>query len=188
MIRVLVLSALRKGRALFFSTPPLSIVDHSADHNHCGGVRNGYRYIFLHDTDTPSDGNGLNSLAWLSTTRGSGVSCTRYIPKSGQIYKLMPDATVPWTNGATVLEPIPDNQPGVNEWSLTIELEHARRDKGAASWPLAQVRSCAWQCAEWWGLYGALPILGHTWVQANRDDPRDFPWVIFYRELFARIP
>lgn len=172
---------------LYFATPNLSIIDRPADDQHCGGVRRGFRYIFIHDTDTPSDGAALNSLKWLTVTPGSNVSSTRYIPKSGQIYKLMPDATVPWTNGATVLESIPDNQASVNEWSLTIELEHAKRDQGRASWPLAQVRSAAWQCAEWWGLYGALPILGHTWVQSNRDDPRDFPWDIFYRELFARI-
>lgn len=171
----------------YFTTPPLQITDHPADAQHCGGTRRGFRYIFLHDTDTSTDGNGLNSLAWLSTNASSRVSCTRYIPKSGHIYKLMPDATVPWTNGATVLEPIPDNQPGVNEWSLTIEMEHSKRDTGSASWPLMQVRAAAWQCAEWWGQYGALPILGHTWVQANRDDPRDFPWGLFYTELFARM-
>lgn len=172
---------------LFFYTPPLTIIDHPADAQHCGGTRMGYRYIFLHDTDTSTDGNGLDSLAWLSTTLNSKVSCTRYIPKNGQIYKLMPDATVPWTNGATVLESIPDNQPGVNEWSLTIELEHAKRDKGSGSWPLVQVRSAAWQCAEWKGIYGDLPILAHTWTQANRDDPRDFPWAVFYRELYLRM-
>lgn len=171
----------------YFITPPLSIIDHPADAQHCGGHRAGFRYIFLHDTDTKSDGNGLDSLAWLSTTAGSAVSCTRYIPKSGQIYKLMPDATVPWTNGATVLEPLPLNAPGINEWSLTIEMEHSQKDKGAASWPEAQVRAAAWQCAEWKGLYGDLPILAHGWVQANRSDPRDFPWPQFYTLLYARM-
>lgn len=171
----------------YFITPALSIIDHPADAQHCGGARKGYRYIFLHDTDTPSSGNGLDSLDWLSTTPNSRVSCTRYIPKSGQIYKLMPDATVPWTNGATVLESVPDNQPDVNAWSLTIEMEHGHADKGASSWPFAQVRSAAWQCAEWKGIYGDIPILAHTWMQSNKDDPRDFPWDIFYRELFARM-
>lgn len=171
----------------YFITPPLDIIDHPADAQHCGGTRRGFRYIFLHDTDTSTDGNGLNSLAWLSTTPGSKVSCTRYIPKSGQIYKLMADATVPWTNGATVLEPVPDNQDSVNEWSLTIEMEHSQHDKGSSSWPLVQVRAAAWQCAEWKGMYGDLPILGHTWVQSNRNDPRDFPWVMFYRLLFERM-
>lgn len=171
----------------YFTTPPLSIIDHPADAQHCGGVRKGFRFIFLHDTDTNTDGNGLDSLAWLSTASGSKVSSTRYIPKSGHIYKLMDDAVVPWTNGATVLEPLPLNAPGVNEWALTIEMEHSKKDKGAASWPLVQVRSCAWQCAEWWGLYGALPILAHGWAQANRTDPRDFPWAVFYRELYMRV-
>ena len=171
--------------ANFFTTPPLSIIDHPADVHHCGGTRKGYRFIFLHDTDTPSDGHGLDSLAWLSTTAGSKVSCTRYIPESGQIYKLMPDATVPWTNGATALEDIPMNAPGVNEWSLTMELERGHANTGP--WPIAQVRSAAWQCAEWWGLYGALPILAHGWTQSNRTDPRNFPWPVFYTELFARI-
>jgi len=169
----------------YFHTDPLTIIDHSADAAHCGGVRAGYRFIFLHDTDTSSDGNGLDSLAWLSTTPGSRVSCTRYIPKKGPIYKLMPDATVPWTNGATVLESLPLNAPGVNEWSLTIEMERSKKDKGP--WPFVQVQLAAWQCAEWWGLYGALPILGHGWAQANRTDPRGFPWDIFYREIFARM-
>ena len=169
----------------YFTTPPLTIIDHPADSQHCGGVRKGFRYIFLHDTDTPSSGNGLDSLAWLSTTPGSAVSCTRYIPKSGPIYKLMPDGVVPWTNGATAIESIPDNQPGVNAWSLTIEMERSHHDTGP--WPFVQVQLAAWQCAEWWGLYGALPILGHTWVQANRDDPRGFPWSQFYAELFARV-
>lgn len=171
----------------YFQTPPLQIIDHPADAAHCGGVRAGFDFIVLHDTGTPSDGNGLDSLAWLSTTPNSKVSCTRYIPKRGPIYKLMPDATVPWTNGATVLEPLPLNQPGVNERSLTIEMEHGQLDKGAASWPFVQVQLAAWQCAEWWGLYGAIPILGHGRVQANKTDPRDFPWDVFYRELFARM-
>lgn len=172
---------------MYFATPPLQIKDHPADAQHCGGARAGYRFIFIHDTATPGDGNGIDSLAWLSTTPGSNVSCTRYIPKAGPIYKLMPDATVPWTNGATVLESLPLNAPGVNEWCLSIELEHSQKDKGRASWPFVQVQLAAWQCAEWWGLYGALPILGHGWTQANRTDPRDFPWDIFYRELFARM-
>ena len=169
----------------YFTTPALSIIDHPADAQHCGGVRAGYRYIFLHDTDTSTDGNGLNSLAWLSTTPGSKVSCTRYIPKAGPIYKLMPDSTVPWTNGATVLEPLPMNQPGVNELCLSIEMERSQKDKGA--WPFIQVQLAAWQCAEWWGMYGAIPILAHGWTQANRSDPRDFPWDVFWRELFARM-
>lgn len=171
----------------FFTTLPLTIIDHPADAQHCGGTRRGFRYIFLHDTDTATDGNGLDSLAYLSTTPGSRVSSTRYIPKRGPIYKLMDDAVVPWTNGATVLEPLPLNQSGVNELSLTIEMEHSQHDHGAASWPFVQVQLAAWQCAEWWGLYGAIPILAHGWVQANRTDPRDFPWDVFYRELFARM-
>lgn len=172
---------------MFFSTLPLTIIDHPADAQHCGGVRAGYDFIFLHDTDTSSDGHGLNSLAWLSTTPGSNVSSTRYIPEKGPIYKLMPDAVVPWTNGATVLEPLPLNQPGINERCLSIEMEHSKYAKGRASWPLVQVQLAAWQCAEWYGLYGAIPILGHGRTQANRTDPRDFPWDIFYRELFARM-
>ncbi len=170
----------------YFHTDPLVIIDHPADSAHCGGTRAGYDFIILHDTDTATAGNGLDSLAWLSTTPGSRVSCTRYIPKRGPVYKLMPDSTVPWTNGATVLESLPLNLPGLNERSLTIEMERSRNDHGA--WPFVQVQLCAWQCAEWWGLYGALPILGHGRVQANRIDPRDFPWDIFYRELFARMP
>jgi len=171
---------------LLYTLPNLTIVDHPADSEHCGGTRAGYYYIFLHDTDTPTDGNGLDSLNFLSTQAGTKVSCTRYIPKKGPIYKLMPDSTVPWTNGATVLEDLPFNVPGVNEWSLTIEMEHSRHDVGRASWPFIQVQLCAWQCAEWQGLYGELPILSHARVQANRKDPRDFPWDIFYRELDKR--
>lgn len=172
---------------MYFSTPPLLIIDHPADAQHCGGHRAGYRFIFLHDTATPSSGNGLDSLDWLSTTPNSKVSCTRYIPKNGKIYKLMPDSTVPWTNGATVLEPLPMNQPGINEWALTIEMERGQADKGRDSWPFVQIQSASWQCAEWWGQYGALPILGHGWTQSNKTDPRDFPWDIFYKELFLRI-
>lgn len=172
----------------YFSTPPLQIIDHPADAEHCGGMpRLGYRYIVLHDTDTSTAGNGLDSLAYLSTTPGSGVSCHRYIPKNGLIYKLVPDHVVAWTQGPSELRLVPDNQPNVNQWCLSIEMERSKKDKGAATWPIAQVQSAAWQCAEWTGLYGAIPIVGHTWIQSDKNDPRDFPWSEFYRRLFARL-
>lgn len=170
-----------------FVTPPLDIIDHPAGHDHCGGMpRLGYRWIVLHDTEAPTSGNGLDSLAYLSTTPNSGVSCHRYIPKSGHIYKVVPDEVVAWTQGPSELREVPANQPNINQWCLSIEMERGKKDGAASPWPMVQVVACAWQCAEWQGMYGEIPIVAHGWIQSDRRDPRDFPWLAFYRALDAR--
>src|SRR5262245_33239982 len=146
---------------IYFTTPPLAIVDHLADANHCGGMpRLDYRWIVLHAT------GGTNSLDWLSTSSSPPVSCHRLIAKDGTIYKIVPDDTVAWTQGPSELRLVPANQPNVNQYCLSIELENL--DDGHDPYPYAQVRSAVAQVAEWRGLYGDIPAVAHAWIQSGK--------------------
>lgn len=41
---------------------------------------------------------------------------------------------------------------------------------------------------EWYGLYGALPILSHAEIDTKgKTDPAGLPWSSFYRMLFVRL-
>lgn len=160
----------------YFHTPPLDIIDHPADGSHASGLLVWPpRYIIIHATA------GTNSLDWLSTTRGSGVSVHRLIDKAGQIYKILPDEKQCWGAGfASVGSTV-----NLNPYALQLELENL--NDGKDLYPFPQVLSCAKQVAEWYGLYGALPILSHAQTDRRKSDPVGFPWRQFYGELFALI-
>lgn len=163
----------------YFATPPLKIVDHPADAQHKGGVRHFHRWIVLHAT------GGTNSLDWLSTTSNPPVSVHRLITKSGLIYKIVPDNEVAWHAGPAQVGRLPGNGYTINNDSIGIELENL--NDGRDPYPAAQMDACVSQVAEWYGLYGAIPIVGHGWIQSNKYDPLDFNWPIFYSLLFARL-
>lgn len=166
---------------MIFITPPLQITDHPADANHKGGTRAGYRFIFIHATA------GTDSLDWLSTTspQGKRVSCHRLIDKKGTNYKIVPDHEVAWTQGPAVIGPTPANGQDANELGLSIEFENL--NDGRDPYPAAQLDMGAAQVVEWWGLYGFIPILAHTWAQADKSDPLGFPWEDFYRRIWVRL-
>lgn len=172
---------------MLFSTSPLNITDHPADRIHCcGQARLGYRFIFLHATGS-TDSSGLNSLAWLSTASPASapVSCHRYIPKDGQIYKIVPDDKTAYTQGPAEVGYLPGRGQTANSWALSIEMEN--RDDGRDPWSLAQLRSCALQVVEWWGLYGFIPVVAHAWMQADKHDPAGFPWPDFYAVCWDQL-
>lgn len=165
----------------YFVTPPLPITDLPADNRHKSDGRLGHRFIVLHHT------GGTNSGHWLSTTSSPPVSVHRLITKSGEIIKIVPDHLVAFTQGPARVRNLPRSVNGrivetVNEWALGIELENL--GNGKDPYPMAQVNSCAEQCAEWWGMHGALAIVGHGWIQTNKNDPLGFPWRDFYARLF----
>jgi len=169
----------------YFATAPLPIVDVPANGSHKGGVRLGYRWIVLHAT------GGTDSTAWLSTTSNPPVSVQRLIKKDGTNQKIMQDNEVAWTQGPAQIGRLPRrHQYGAviedaNQWALAIELENL--NNGIDPYPIPQIGMTVDQCLEWWGQFGALPIVGHSWVQSNKTDPAGFPWHTFYALLFERL-
>lgn len=169
--------------APIFKTPPLNIVDHPADSKHKGGKRAGYRYIFIHAT------GGTNSLDYLSTTSppNKPVSSHRLGAKDGTNYKIVQDSEVAWTQGPAIIGPTPADGNDANELGLSIELENL--NDGRDPYPDAQMRMCARQIVEWWGLYGFIPVVAHAWTQADKKDPLGFDWhklyVMIWEELQA---
>ena len=139
----------------------------------------GYRFIVLHST------GGTDSRAWLTRTSVPPVSIHRLIRKSGSLYKIVPDHEVAWHCGPAQVGPIPHHPYSLNNYSLGIELENL--NTGRDPYPVAQVEVCAMQVLEWWGLYGALPIVAHGWVQRGKSDPAGFSWDFFYDRLFTYL-
>lgn len=173
----------------YFFTPPLHITDRPADDLHHGGTRLGYRWITLHATV----GGLESSLNWLTTTSppSNPVSVHRVISKTGRIYKLVSDEEVAWHAGFATVGALPRrNAQGVvtesfNQWSLGIEMEND--NTGHDPYPLAQITACVNQVAEWYGSYGTLPIVAHSWIDRRKSDPAGFDWPLFYRLLFKRL-
>lgn len=168
----------------FFITPPLNIIDLPADKAHKSGGRLGYRWIVLHHT------GGTDSRKWLSTTSQPPVSVQRLITKVGQNIKIVPDHEVAFTQGPAQIRNLPRQQGGrtvetVNEWALAIEFENL--GNGKDPYPLVQLDMGARQCVEWWGAYGLLPIVGHGWIQTNKNDPAGFPWEQFYQLMLKHL-
>ena len=151
---------------MLFPTPPLSIVDVPADAKHKAYNRLGFRWIVLHHT------GGTDSRKWLSTTSSPPVSCHRLIARSGAIYKIVPDFEVAFTQGPADIGPLPENGQNVNQWALSIEIENLGNGQ---DYPIEQLRAIAAQIVEWQAAYGWLAIVHHQWIQANKNDPYDFP-------------
>jgi N-acetyl-anhydromuramyl-L-alanine amidase AmpD len=167
---------------MFFTTPPLTIIDHPADAQHCGGqTRLGYRYIVIHAT------GGTNSLDWLSTTSppSNPVSIHRLIAKDGTIYKIVADTVTAYHAGPAEIGPLPGVGQNVNNWSLGIELEN--RNDGRDPYPSAQLDAAAAQVVEWIGVYGFLSIVGHGWIDVRKHDPAGLNWPDFYARIWAKL-
>lgn len=164
----------------YFTTPPLSIVDRRADELHLGAIRrvSDITMIVLHATV----GGLESSLDWLTVNKNSQVSVHRLIHSDGTIYKIAPDNRVCNHVGFSKM----GRTMNLNPMSLGIEL--VNRNDGIDAYDPLQVESCALQVREWWGLYGALPILTHAAVDTKgKTDPRAFPMGLFYTRLFARL-
>jgi N-acetyl-anhydromuramyl-L-alanine amidase AmpD len=167
---------------MIFQTPPLPIVDSPAAATHHTRGRGGHlpRYIVIHHT------GGTNSLAWLRSTSPNRVSAHRLITKAGVNHKIVGDTDTSHAAGYAIVGPIdPDTNdpPGVasnfNVISLNIELENL--GTGSDPYPMDQMVMCARQCVEWIGKYGYLAIVGHSWVDARKQDPLGFDWTLLYR-------
>lgn len=167
---------------MIFATPPLPIVDSPAAPTHYTKGRGGHlpRFIVVHHT------GGTNSLAWLTSTSPNRVSAHRLIEKIGTIHKIVNDGDTSNAAGYAIVGPVdPDaNDPvGVasnfNQISLNIELENL--GTGRDPYPEAQMVACARQIVEWIGKYGYLAIVGHSWVDARKQDPAGFDWTFLYR-------
>lgn len=163
----------------YFSTPPLHIIDAPADSRHTSGSRNvaDIKLIVLHATA----GGAQSSLDWLTTNPNSNVSCHRMIDGS-TIYKVCDDLVIANHVGFSRM----GNTQGLNRQALGIELVNS--NSGGDPYEDAQVEACVLQVREWWGLYGALPIVSHKSIDTNgKTDPAGFPWSLFYKRLYARL-
>lgn len=172
--------------AKIFETPPLPIQDRPAASTHYTKGRGGHapQYIAMHHS------GGVDSLAWLTRTSSPPVSTHRLITKDGTIIKIVADEDTAYTAGFGVVGPIdPDasDPAGVprnfNQASLNIELENL--GNGRDPYPLAQMVAAAKQTVEWYGKYGYLAIVGHSWVDVNKNDPKGFDWLLLYRLIDA---
>ena len=168
---------------MYFTTPPLNIIDLPADAHHTSGTRriDEILYFVLHDTGSGRNEPWSSTLYWLTTNPNSNVSAHRGIDYDGQIYKLAPDTTICNHVGFSRM----GNTYGLKRQTLGIEM---RRREGDVAWPVVQVESAAMQCAEWVGLHGLKPTLYHLQIDTNgKVDPRLFPREIFDRKLLSLI-
>lgn len=167
-----------------FPTPPLAITDLPAAATHFTKGRAGFkpRFITIHHT------GGVDSRDWLTHTSPNRVSAHRLITKLGKIYKLVNDEDVSNAAGYAEVGPVdPDTSdpagtpPNFNFDSLNIELENL--GTGKDPYPAVQMIACALQILEWVGKFGYLAIVGHSWVDARKNDPRGFDWPELYRRI-----
>ena len=163
----------------YFVTPPLQIIDRPADARHTGGrrVATEIRYLILHATV----GGLESSLDWLTTNPNSNVSTNRLVSESGDIYKIADDLTIANHVGYSRMG-------NTSPQRYALGLEFVNHNDGRDRFEDAQLESGVLQICEWWGLYGALSILPHAWIDTKgKTDPAGFPWPFFYRRLFARL-
>lgn len=164
----------------YFITPPLNIIDAPADARHTSGPRlpQDIKLIVMHATA----GGAQSSLDWLTTNPNSNVSCHRMIDVDGTIYKVADDLVIANHVGYSRM----GNKTGLNKDALGIELVNS--NSGSDPYESAQIESAALQVREWYGIYGALPIVSHKSVDTKgKSDPAGFSWSVFYERLFARL-
>lgn len=159
-----------------FQTAPLTIIDRPANARHTAGVRSvsSIWYIVLHSTV----GGLESSLNWLTTNPNSNVSTHRLIDQNGDIYKVCDDLTIANHVGYSR---IGNKTPNPN----ALGIEFVNTNTGRDPYDLDQLWSGAKQVAEWWGLYGFLPILTHAQIDTKgKSDPRGFPMAQFNQMLW----
>lgn len=164
----------------YFTTPPLTIKDKKADEQHTSGPRltSDIRLIVLHATVGPF----TSSLSWLTTNPASDVSTHRLIDQDGTIYKIADDLVIANHVGFSRM----GNKLGLNLQALGIEFVNA--NSGADPYEDRQIESGVLQVREWYGLYGALPIVSHASIDTKgKSDPAGFPWARFHARFFARL-
>lgn len=164
---------------MYFSTPPLHIIDKPADSRHTSGSRTAasIRYLILHATV----GGLQSSLDWLTVNPNSNVSTHRLIDQNGDIYKIVPDLVIANHVGYSRM-----GNTSPNPYALGIEFVNS--NSGHEPYEAAQIESGVLQVREWWGMYGALSIMPHAWIDTKgKTDPAGFPWIHFYTRLFARL-
>lgn len=163
----------------YFATPPLTIIDRPAKPSHTAGPRLAadIRYIVLHSTV----GGLASSLDWLTVNPNSTVSTHRLIHTNGDIYKICDDLTIANHVGYSRM-----GNKSPNPYALGIEFVNS--NSGSDPYEQAQLKSGVAQVVEWYGLYGALPILSHAEIDTKgKTDPAGLPWSSFYRMLFVRL-
>ncbi len=163
----------------YFPTPPLRIIDRPADARHTSGPRGTapIRYLILHATV----GGLQSSLDWLTVNPNSNVSTHRLIDQNGDIYKVVDDLVIANHVGYSRIGNISPNP-------QALGIEFVNSNSGTDRYEDAQIESGVLQIREWWGLYGALSIMPHAWIDTRgKTDPAGFPFSFFYRRLFARL-
>lgn len=168
-----------------FTVPPLHIVDTPADIQHHAKplVPRSIRFIYLHATGAAPGGN---SVAWLSTSSRPPVSCHRLISRNGVIHKIVADEHIAFTQGFGVMGSRNKDSVNLNRDGLSIEFENSNRmHPPYETYSPEQLRAGAWQVVEWWSLYGFLPLLYHSYVDAAKHDPSAFPRHEFDRAILT---
>jgi N-acetyl-anhydromuramyl-L-alanine amidase AmpD len=129
--------------------------------------------IVLHHTA------GTNSLAYL-TKNSAQASTHALIPKSGKIYRMVPDEVGANTVGFSAIGnyskwPTLKGIVSCNRMSLNIEIEN--RGDGKDLYTAEQINATAWQIVQWRKKYGYLFLLSHQVIDTNgKVDPLGFNW------------
>lgn len=147
--------------------PP--VINHPANGAHFGGIWTGARCIVLHHT------GATNSLNWLSTTPGSGVSIHALIRKDGLIYRIVPDGQVAWHVGRSAVGNFGrgGKAGSPNKCCLGIEIEN--KGDGKDPYTDEQYWAVGWQICQWWNAYGDLPVVTHELLDTEgKRDPYAF--------------
>lgn len=146
-----------------------TVIQHPANTAHFGGVWDGAKAIVLHHT------GGTNSLNWLSTTFGSGVSVHALINKAGTIYRIVPDSKNAWHVGRSAVGNYgrSGKAGSPNKCCLGIEIENL--GNGVDPYTDEQYNSVGWQICQWWNAYGDLPVITHQLIDTEgKKDPFNF--------------
>lgn len=166
---------------MYFTTPPLAIKDLPAADSHLTPGILVPKLIILHATA------GTDSREWLTTHPRSVASIQRLIMKDGLIYKIAENRQICHHVGFSQV----GRRRNLNPIALGIELENL--NDGRDPYPTLQVDAAAAQVVEWWGVYGFLPLLPHSMVDApetgtwTKTDPRSFPLQLFNERLWVHL-
>lgn len=164
---------------MYFSTPPLQIIDRPADSRHTAGSRTvaSIRYIILHSTV----GSLQSSLDWLTVNPNSNVSTHRLIDQNGDIYKIVPDLIIANHVGYSRIGNISPNPEALG-------IEFVNLNNGIDPYESVQLLSGVKQVIEWKAAYGDLPVMAHAWIDTRgKTDPAGFPWQSWYRLYYQEL-
>jgi N-acetylmuramoyl-L-alanine amidase len=143
------------------------------------------RAICLHANAGDLADGIADDLAWLQNP-ASQVSYHVVVGPDGALYRVVPDEFAAWASGFSIVGPFSKATVNFNRVSLNIAAHHP--NDGKTPYPTAQVQAMAAVCATWLQRYPTIEaIVTHALVDVRKNDPRNFPWLVFWTALGAAL-